>query len=81
MKNYQLRQLFLGLLLLATTLSLMPANAFAATSEGQKPARQKQHRDDFIKEVKEMAIKKIVKSRKKRRPWQDFEPLQIMVRP
>ena len=58
MKNYQLRQLFLGLLLLAATMSLMPANAFAATSEGQKPARQKQHRDDFIKEVKEMAIKK-----------------------
>ena len=31
----------------------------------------------LLKKSKRWRLKKIVKSRKKRRPWQDFEPLQI----
>lgn len=58
MYNNSLRQIFLGLLLLTTALSLMPANAFATSLSGQASTTHKHSRNAFINQVKEMAVNK-----------------------
>ena len=58
MYNNSLRQIFLGLLLLTTALSLMPANAFATSLSGQTVTTHKHSRNAFINQVKEMAVNK-----------------------